>query len=511
MRTTFAVSHVFNLTTALMHPERLTAERLDTAPKVLSRLDLHTNSEEVRPKWLSHDQWAALRLAEYVKRPTKIGRALAKRAVEQRTATRSGAFSRDATGAHLMTLAYKALIGEAPDPVVTRIPDLSAFDVDLLHVVLDGVIPLAWMCRERLAQRAVYLSALSDLPNAVQQAVDLSPLAADTVRRLSGEWREQMASCSPVPCRDAVSYCLAILMETDAYEAERKVLIRSMRPCMGLYVCYHAAQIFGPDRVEDMAQGCGRVWRSGRGDDDDGNDYGEHTVELLGTMLQHMPLDVRTECLLALGVVDEELGETEPRRTMRRHLLGREEDVHEEEATCRKKKKKSPSRAERQRRAAARVHAADERAAAEAVHRASESVRRAMALAEAEVEEGKAAAARSRLSTAMRVHHAGCDEATRRDYHDMRARLFGDKKKKEEVTMSVGDTSPAGNPKEECPITCERFKDPVLLVGDGYTYERAAIEGWLRRSSDSPMTGAALTSTQVVPNYTLRALLETTL
>ena len=38
-----------------------------------------------------------------------------------------------------------------------------------------------------------------------------------------------------------------------------------------------------------------------------------------------------------------------------------------------------------------------------------------------------------------------------------------------------------------CPITTFSMRDPVLAV-DGFTYERKAIETWLKRASASPMT-----------------------
>lgn len=38
-----------------------------------------------------------------------------------------------------------------------------------------------------------------------------------------------------------------------------------------------------------------------------------------------------------------------------------------------------------------------------------------------------------------------------------------------------------------CPITGEVMDDPVIAA-DGYTYERSAIEDWLSRSKESPIT-----------------------
>lgn len=44
-----------------------------------------------------------------------------------------------------------------------------------------------------------------------------------------------------------------------------------------------------------------------------------------------------------------------------------------------------------------------------------------------------------------------------------------------------------------CPITLQLFRDPVLLVGSGYTYEREAINEWLSRGSvKDPATGTVM-------------------
>ena len=47
--------------------------------------------------------------------------------------------------------------------------------------------------------------------------------------------------------------------------------------------------------------------------------------------------------------------------------------------------------------------------------------------------------------------------------------------------------------------------DPVMAA-DGFTYERAAIADWLARgNATSPMTGAGLESTALVPNLAVRS------
>ena len=58
-----------------------------------------------------------------------------------------------------------------------------------------------------------------------------------------------------------------------------------------------------------------------------------------------------------------------------------------------------------------------------------------------------------------------------------------------------------------CPITAEIMSDPVSTM-DGFTYERAAITEWLRTNDTSPFTGAKLESKMLIPNLTVRCLLQ---
>ena len=59
-----------------------------------------------------------------------------------------------------------------------------------------------------------------------------------------------------------------------------------------------------------------------------------------------------------------------------------------------------------------------------------------------------------------------------------------------------------------CPITAERLRDPVILVGDGHTYERKAIEQWLEKNNTSPMMNTKLRTKELVPNYAMRRMLD---
>jgi hypothetical protein len=58
-----------------------------------------------------------------------------------------------------------------------------------------------------------------------------------------------------------------------------------------------------------------------------------------------------------------------------------------------------------------------------------------------------------------------------------------------------------------CPISYELMEDPVILE-DGHTYERKAIEAWLRRKQTSPLSNQFLRSPTLTPNFALRSAIE---
>ena len=57
-----------------------------------------------------------------------------------------------------------------------------------------------------------------------------------------------------------------------------------------------------------------------------------------------------------------------------------------------------------------------------------------------------------------------------------------------------------------CPITHEVMEDPVTAA-DGHTYDRFAIEEWLKTHRTSPMTNEVLSSQALVPNVALRRMI----
>ncbi|CAF1287322.1 unnamed protein product [Rotaria sp. Silwood1] len=58
-----------------------------------------------------------------------------------------------------------------------------------------------------------------------------------------------------------------------------------------------------------------------------------------------------------------------------------------------------------------------------------------------------------------------------------------------------------------CPITFELFTDPVLAQ-DGHTYERQAIEEWIRQHGTSPITRQSLSLEYLYPNILVRQLID---
>lgn len=53
----------------------------------------------------------------------------------------------------------------------------------------------------------------------------------------------------------------------------------------------------------------------------------------------------------------------------------------------------------------------------------------------------------------------------------------------------------------------ELLIDPVIAA-DGYTYERRALQDWLKQHTNSPVTGHPLSSTTVMPNLASMKLVE---
>ena len=79
---------------------------------------------------------------------------------------------------------------------------------------------------------------------------------------------------------------------------------------------------------------------------------------------------------------------------------------------------------------------------------------------------------------------------------------------REALLAQLHDIVSDRRPELICPISRDVFRDPVLLVGSGHTYERSDLVRWLRAHSTDPVTNAELISKEFVPNFLVKALLE---
>ena len=58
-----------------------------------------------------------------------------------------------------------------------------------------------------------------------------------------------------------------------------------------------------------------------------------------------------------------------------------------------------------------------------------------------------------------------------------------------------------------CPITRQLMRQPVV-ASDGHSYEFLAISKWLEGFIRSPMTGQEMTSKIIIPNFSLKSLID---
>ena len=58
----------------------------------------------------------------------------------------------------------------------------------------------------------------------------------------------------------------------------------------------------------------------------------------------------------------------------------------------------------------------------------------------------------------------------------------------------------------ECPITNEPMNDPYLLIPCGHSFEKTAIENWVRKNATCPLDRSKIK--QMVPNHGLKSLIE---
>uniref|UniRef100_A0A7N0T6I2 RING-type E3 ubiquitin transferase n=1 Tax=Kalanchoe fedtschenkoi TaxID=63787 RepID=A0A7N0T6I2_KALFE len=99
-----------------------------------------------------------------------------------------------------------------------------------------------------------------------------------------------------------------------------------------------------------------------------------------------------------------------------------------------------------------------------------------------------------------------CVELHRRDRPDLRDQILPKLEILKEAADSMRDAAIAlqsGPPSHFiCPILQEVMMEPCVAA-DGYTYDRNAIEKWLEKKENSPMTNLPMPSKNLIPNYTL--------
>ena len=77
--------------------------------------------------------------------------------------------------------------------------------------------------------------------------------------------------------------------------------------------------------------------------------------------------------------------------------------------------------------------------------------------------------------------------------------------------LSAPDADLDAEPEElMCPITHAMFRDPVMVVESGHTYERSAILEHFeqRNEAKDPLTRRALSSTKVMTNWAVRQIVQ---
>jgi len=77
----------------------------------------------------------------------------------------------------------------------------------------------------------------------------------------------------------------------------------------------------------------------------------------------------------------------------------------------------------------------------------------------------------------------------------------------EAIRAAAEAARPAGRSDFCCPLSLETMREPVVAA-DGITYEKEQIERWLASNSTSPITGEALAHKHLIPNLTLKRLID---
>ncbi|XP_028073849.1 U-box domain-containing protein 35-like [Camellia sinensis] len=99
-----------------------------------------------------------------------------------------------------------------------------------------------------------------------------------------------------------------------------------------------------------------------------------------------------------------------------------------------------------------------------------------------------------------------CAELRRRDRPDLRDHVLPELERLKEFADRAPDMASNAQLAPPnlfmCPILKDVMEDPCVAA-DGYTYDRKAIEIWLKEDDKSPMTNLPLPDKSLIPNYTL--------
>lgn len=99
-----------------------------------------------------------------------------------------------------------------------------------------------------------------------------------------------------------------------------------------------------------------------------------------------------------------------------------------------------------------------------------------------------------------------CAEIRRRDRPDLKSQVLPKLERLKEIADKEKDLVSAVKlvPPNHfiCPILKDVMEDPHVAA-DGFTYDRRAIEKWLKENHNSPMTSLPLPNKNLIPNYTL--------
>jgi hypothetical protein len=108
-------------------------------------------------------------------------------------------------------------------------------------------------------------------------------------------------------------------------------------------------------------------------------------------------------------------------------------------------------------------------------------------------------------------HHAGVYEPVHVEEIRERSEKLIEEEKKAAENVEIKENSEHAEDNEEdlllCPISQELMTDPVMTPY-GHCFQRSSIEQWLEKHNTCPITGKNLEKSQLMPCYTVKAIVE---